>query len=193
MKAIINGIEFEGSPLEFGQLISFVKVQESLSKPELSLTKTVKTVSSKQVSEKKQINSFSDSVEFITALYRYKPSRNRNRQGYALQLLVSGKVFTIRALAERANTDVVSIVSAIRRAVAADCVIEVSNRDSSNSTDLNQDTKIRLVSLGTVERALAVKHDFHAKAAKEFLSKKKPKLMSTGSAPITKIIYTENN
>ena len=195
MKAKINGIEFEGTPEEFNQLLDAQKsTATQKSQPLQPTSLKVKKVVQTQLQNKEDVETtLPGTSEFITALFRYKPSKHRNRQGYVLQLLASGKTYTIRTLAARATTDTNSVISAIRRAVAAGCVIQVNNRSSVTPDDLNQDTKVRLLSLGTIERAVEVKKEFHVKNAQENKSKQTQNLISTGSAPITKILYNENN
>ena len=195
MKAKINGIEFEGTPEEFNQLLD---AQKSTAAPKSSSVQPtnfkVKKVVQTQLQNKEDVETtLPGTAEFINALFRYKPSKHRNRQGYVLQLLASGKTYTIRTLAVRANTDNTSVISAIRRAVAAGCVIQVNNRSSVTPDDLNQDTKVRLLSLGTIERAVEVKKEFHIKNAQENKVKQTQNLTPTGSAPITKILYNENS
>lgn len=195
MKAIINGIEFEGTPEEFTKLINAQTNTTSVKSTPLASveTKTKKIVTTNLKPKEDVETTLPGTDEFITALFRYKPSKHRNRQGYVLQLLASGKTYTIRTLAARATTDNSSVISAIRRAVAAGCVIQVNNRSSVTPDDLNQETRVRLLSLGTIERALEVKNEFHAKRAEENKTKQNTNIISTGSAPITKILYNENN
>lgn len=195
MKAKINGIEFEGTPEEFNRLLISEKSIESKSSVPLKLnsSKIKKVYQTKAHGKQDAQKNISTSIEFITALFRYKPSKNRNRQGYVLQLLSDGKNYTIRNLASRANTDSGSVVSAIRRAVSAGCVIQVNNRGSVTPDDLNEDTKVRLVSFGTIERALQVKEELKIQNAQPKKDKKTQTVISTGSAPITKILYNESN
>jgi len=195
MKAKINGIEFEGTPEEFTQLLNAQEstVTQNSSSLQPSGLKTKKVVQTQLQNKEEVETTLPETSEFITALFRYKPSKHRNRQGYVLQLLASGKTYTIRTLAARATTDTNSVISAIRRAVAAGSVIQVNNRSSVTPDDLNEDTKVRLLSFGTIERAIEVKKEFHIKNAQENKTKQTQNLISTGSAPITKILYNENS
>jgi len=181
--------------LKFTQLLNAQEstVTQNSSSLQPSGLKTKKVVQTQLQNKEEVETTLPETSEFITALFRYKPSKHRNRQGYVLQLLASGKTYTIRTLAARATTDTNSVISAIRRAVAAGSVIQVNNRSSVTPDDLNEDTKVRLLSFGTIERAIEVKKEFHIKNAQENKTKQTQNLISTGSAPITKILYNENS
>jgi len=201
MKAKINGIEFEGTPQEFSELLSSQNKSSDLKSTKLSKEQTVnKSVSNdptKHVSKNAITEDyFPGTDEFIASLFRYKPSKTTlGRQSYVVQLLATGKTYTIRSLATKANTDTATVVAAIRRSVAADCVIQVSNSSSVPADQLNSETKVRMISLGTIERAAEVKEQYHKQYAELSTSKTvktQNKEINTGSAPITKILYSED-
>jgi hypothetical protein len=209
MKAKINDIEFEGTPQEFAELLASQNKNSNVKSTALS----VESVSNNQVEKdtKKytratnpsQNTSYSKesylpgTTEFVTSLFRYKPSKTTmGRQSYVVQMLATGKTYTIRTLATKANTDIATVVAAIRRSVAADCIVQVNNPSTVPADELNPDTKVRLISLGTIERALQVKEEYHRQHAESIAkksTKNEVKHVHTGSAPITKILYNENN
>ena len=209
MKAKINGIEFEGTPQEFSELLASQDKNSTQKLTSSSLKTDLDKQVEKDVSNRVRINNSSKSVsslkddylpgtiEFVTSLFRYKPSKTTmGRQGYVIQLLATGKTYTIRTLATKANTDTATVIAAIRRSVAAECVIQVNNPSAVPADELNSDTKVRLISLGTVERALEVRQDYHKRHAESIAqksSKNEVKYLNTGSAPVTKILYNENS
>jgi len=165
MKAKINGIEIEGDVAEIAAMLDHMA---NVSKPKEKTSVTTFDIPSSIVYSQPKSTIISnkdaqDSSEyskeindFVNALYRYRPDRNtpHGRSGYAVRLLATGKEYTIKSLMKLSNiTDQSIIASAVRRAAAAGCIIEITG----NSNKLMRNNKIRMISMGTVEQATATR------------------------------------
>lgn len=198
MKAKINGIELEGTAEEIAKVLAMNAVAEREEKKSTAQVTSKASLSDSVEDKESSENYLPGTDKFLTALFRYSPSKtSMGRQAYVVQLLATGKTFSIRNLAKRSNTNFHSAAGAIRRAAEAGCVIEVSNSASVDERALNSDTKVRMISLGTIKQALEIKKSYHLKSQTDAVryGRKEPdvKILDTGSAPITKIKYTEGS
>lgn len=217
MKAIINGIEFEGTPEEFVKLIGkhdssasskssevYVFDPKRLNGSSKPKSKDDAKNESKVVAEVMETY-LSGTAEFLAALYRYRPKFGG--ASYAFQLFATGKAFTVRSLAQKAGVSYDAVYEVLQRSFNAGCKIGIDNNhvapgtlqrskktlSVSGSTDdtisIALETKIRLISLGTVEQAKAAADSTRVAFRKNKDSKTKAVVVSTGSPPVTKIVY----
>jgi len=137
--------------------------------------------------------------EFLSALYRYKPSNtSMGRESLVIKLLSTGEPYTVKRLTREIRSDIRCVKKAITRALAADCVIQATNLDSkaplkgvSLVDQLNLNSKVKMLAIGTLAGAREAREKHEIK----YVKIKKPsrvKILNTGSAPITKIIQPEN-
>lgn len=169
MKANINGIEVEGTVEEIAQFMLTVSSSApqtvSTSKerhiPSGLITKSEPPKAAKIVTSSSLDNMEDDPkvTEFLTALYRYKADRHtqNGKAAYVVKLLATGEPYTIKNLMRIASANQTLVSNAVRRAADAGCVIEVSGTASKL---LTRNTKVRLISLGTVEQATAVRANY---------------------------------
>jgi len=225
MKAVINGIEIEGTPQEILELVNLdaskiantvetvaykpkkekqVRAAEVKSKPELSpivqlkkeIREALNDIDAKKESDSDKLY-FDGLDEFLTALYRYKPSNtSMGRESYIVQLLATGQPYTIKRLVREGRTDLTTVKQAITRAVSADCVVQATNvnpdsKGSSLVDKLTPNSKVKMLAIGTIEGARAARSK-HENAHLKSVRIAKPKTLDTGSAPITKIIHPED-
>jgi len=215
MKAIINGIEFEGTPEEFVKLIG--KHDSSVS----SKNSEVYVFDTKKLNKKPKDQDNSDTetkvvaevmetyltgtAEFLAALYRYRPKFGG--ASYAFQLFATGKGFTVKSLSQKAGVSYDAVYEVLQRSFNAGCKIGIDNNHvapgtlqrskktlsisgSTNDTiAIALETKIRLISLGTVEQAKTAADNTRIAFKKNKDSETKAVVVSTGSPPITKVIY----
>lgn len=217
MKAKINGIEFEGTPEEFVKLIGKPQASDALSNSEVFVFRSSK----QNQPEKQQSNVQDDTVvaevmetyltgttEFVRALYRYRPKFGGS--SYVLQTLATGKVFTVRSLAQKAGVPFDAVYEVLQRSLNAGCQIGIDNNhvapgtlqrskrslvlveDTSQEVKITSETKVRFIALGTVEQAKATAEATrlnmrNSKTAQH--QDAKAVVISTGSPPITKIRY----
>ena len=215
MKATINGIQFEGTPQEMMELLASSKnISDEEKQP---VKKPIPEVTFK--AEEQTNKYFSETDEFLAALFRYKPSNtSMGREAYVVQMLATGESYTIKQLVRGARTQLHTVRQAIDRAVAAGCVIHATRLDdkqSAGSQSLTLSSKVKMISLGTVDRAKEVKSSYEKKnnkrsvlsttdqsaqelqidsasSDKKLKASKTTGIIHTGSAPITKIIYAED-
>lgn len=166
MKANINGVEVEGTVEEIAQLMSAVAspAPQSVSTPKERhipaglITKSEPPKTARIVTPSSLDNMEDDPkvTEFLTALYRYKADRHtqNGKAAYIVKLLATGEPYTIKNLMRIASANQTLVSNAVRRAADAGCVIEVSGTASKL---LTRNTKVRLISLGTVEQAIAIR------------------------------------
>jgi hypothetical protein len=200
MKAVIDGIEFEGTPQEFSNLL-----KDYRNKPK----NTDLQPSSHIVYEDTQQNKVKTEEylpgarEFVESLYYYKPEHGGS--SLALLILTTGKQYTLRSVANKAKCDSGSMAEVIQRSIDAGCQIDIDNTRVSpgalsrarkvrylkdgqeNFIAVTSDTKVRYVSLGTVEKAKQVAE--HSRKSLFARKSKKNQQVSTGSPPITKIVH----
>lgn len=196
MKAVINGIQFEGSPQEFAELIAS---QQGFSVP--TVTQPAKQVAAPKVNEVQKDEPVKDEYfpgtqEFLTALFRYRPSNtSMGREAYIVQLLATNKPYTVKQLVRTGRTELHTVKQAIKRAVDAGCVINATNIDKNAASvidSLKQTSKVHMTALGTIEQAKEARKAHEKKNVISSLkSEPKTTKLDTGSAPITKIKYTE--
>jgi hypothetical protein len=201
MKATINGIQFEGTPQEMLELLA--------SSPDTNKTQKQSVenpVSETSLETQEQSNSkyFPGTDEFVSALFRYKPSNtSMGREAYVVQMLATGQSYTVKQLVRSARTELHTVKQAIDRAVAADCVIHATRLEGkqfSGSQSLTLSSRVKMISLGSVARAKEVKSSYQKKNNKKISVESSSDLknlkigaaISTGSPPITKIIYAED-
>lgn len=231
MKVIISGIEVEGTPQEVLELINSSTVvykpkkakekrttarfnrTESLTNPVVQLKNELReTLNNMQIKNGTTGNTvYLEGIdEFLTALYRYKPSNTvMGRESYIIKLLATGEPYTLRRLAAAARTNLSKVKQAITRAVAADCVIQATNlkswpltgvpKNSSLIDQLTSSSKVKMLAIGTIEGARSARAKYENAHLRKSVKVEKPKVdrllrktLSTGSAPITKIIYPED-
>lgn len=137
--------------------------------------------------------------EFLSALYRYKPSNtSMGRESLVIKLLSTGEPYTVKRLTREIRSDIRCVKKAITRALAADCVIQATNLDSKTPLkgvglvdQLSLNSKVKMLAIGTLAGAREAREKHEIK----YIKIKKPskvKVLNTGSAPITKIIHPEN-
>ena len=131
-------------------------------------------------------------------MFRYRPSNtSMGREAYIVKLLTTGKPFTIKQLTRLGRTELHTVKLALKRAVDAGCVINataIEKNALSVIDSLKFTSKVHMISLGTIEQAKVARKEHEQKNA-IFADRKKtlPKQVDTGSAPITKIKYTEGS
>lgn len=178
MKAFFNGIEIEGTLNEI-QAIVYLFNSENLIKPKtLEKLKTLDTstvistnkyIYPKQkdviknlltnienfVPAKQNSYVFPEVEAFVKELYRYRADRSSplGRAPYAIKLLATGESYTMKRLIALTNSNTSTVSNAIKRAADAGCVIQVTGA----SKNLNRNTKIKMISLGTPEQAKQVR------------------------------------
>jgi hypothetical protein len=198
MKALIKGIEFEGTPQEMAQLLISVSDSQKQSFSSASETQSFESAEdfSSELSLENKSGFLPGTEKFLAALFRYRPSNtSMGREAYVVQMLATGKVYTIKQLVRGARTDLLTVKNSVDRAVSAGCIIHVAqtqDQDGSlgGSKFLTMSSKLKMISLGSVEQAMEVKsrHTTEHKRNKKNVSN----IIDTGSAPITKIIYAED-
>jgi hypothetical protein len=187
MKAVIHDILVEGTLEEILELINRFKSHQRLFGPDKETDSTsgasnkintskksnvLRPVSSGSRQKKaKSLISLKDADNFVSALYRYSPSKTGlGKQAYVIKMLATGKIYTIKYLAREAEANAVTVKRAIIRAVSAGCIIEATNLSAKkqekltgqrvlwqNITQLNLNSKVRMLALGTVETARAAR------------------------------------
>jgi len=195
VKAFINGIQFEGSPQEFAELIAS---QQNLAVS--SVAQSATKIDAPKVDEVQKDESVKDEYfpgtdEFLTALFRYRPSNtSMGREAYIVQVLATNKQYTVKQLVRIGRTDLHTVRQAIKRAVDAGCVINATNIDKNAASvidSLKQTSKIHMIALGTIEQAKEARKIHEKKNTNNPKVESKTTKLDTGSAPITKIKYTE--
>lgn len=173
MKININGIEVEGTPAEVAELLASMTTTPSTAHPQLSDIR-------EKVSENKFVKASEPPVEALTneqlyvrALYRYRPNKNSSsgKAPYVVELLTSGDQYSIRQLCRLAQADQSLVSRAIRRAADGGCTIEVS---SSSTSKLTLNTKVRLVSIGTIEQAKSTRTSSLTSKVKTYVHNNRP-------------------
>jgi len=212
MKAVLDGIEFEGTPEEFSEFLKTyrqsVKGSDSETTPHIVYENKPENYENKPEKNTNprewymHLDFLPNAREFVESLYYYKPEHGGS--SLALLILTTGKQYTLRSVGNKAKCDSGSMVEVIQRSINAGCQIDIDNSrvtaaalsrarkvkyvkdGQENFISVTPDTKVRYVSLGTVERAEQVAKE----SRKSFAAKsKKPREISTGSPPITKIIH----
>lgn len=220
MKLVINGIEIEGTPQEVWELLTFelIALTSPISKPEKALTllppkkSGTKSSASPSVKIRKEIREALNDIkgsknrdylegvdEFLSVLYRYKPSNtSMGRESLVIKLLSTGEPYTVKRLTREVRSDIRCVKKAITRALAADCVIQATNLDSKAPLkgvglvdQLNLNSKVKMLAIGTLAGAREAREKHEIKYVK-IKKPSKVKVLNTGSAPITRIIHSEN-
>ncbi len=165
MKAFFNEIEIEGTVEEITEIInnlnsstkvkSFNSNKNIYPKQKTTNQNLIKSSNLQTETLNEKTYAFLEVDEFIKALYRYKPDRSSplGRAPYTITLLATGESYTIKRLIQLTNSNTSTVSSAIRRAADAGCVIEVTG----TSKNFSRNTKIKMISLGTVEQAAKVR------------------------------------
>jgi len=223
MKLTINGIEIEGTPQEVWELLASPgllpkSVEMPGNKVEKLLTllpapkSRVKNSANPSVKIRKEIRKALDDIqisqsrdylegvdEFLSVLYRYKPSNtSMGRESLVIKLLSTGEPYTVRRLTREIRSDIKCVKKAITRALAADCVIQATDLDSRTPLkgvglvdQLNLNSKVKMLAIGTLEGAREAREKHEIKYVK-IKKPSKARVLNTGSAPITKIVHSEN-
>lgn len=176
MKVNIDGIDVEGTPQEVAEIIKAMRS---------NTTSIDTTVTSKTTFSTPPSNAVEDFLphdeefnKFIKNLYRYKPDKfaKNGKAPYVVQLLRSGQWFTVKQLMRLSAATQNVVSGAIRRAADAGCVIETT----STSSFLTSNTRVRMISLGTVEQAKAVRDSF---APSVTMKQPQPRVFKTPIVP----------
>jgi hypothetical protein len=206
MKAVLEGIEFEGTPEEFSQLLKEYRQNNKTDKPQVTSHIVHENKSEKNNNSREwymHLDFLPNAREFVESLYYYKPEHGGS--SLALLILTTGKQYTLRSVANKAKCDSGSMSEVIQRSIDAGCQIDIDNSKVSpgalsrarkvkyikdgqeNFIAVTGDTKVRYVALGTVEKAKQVA----SQSRKSLFVKKskKTQYVSTGSPPVTKIIH----
>jgi len=229
MKAIINGIEIEGTPEEFMKLIAAepltsndTNVVKNETKKEFS-GRFVKSSSSQKKNPPAEhlLNGATKvlaevmetylpgTTEFVQALYHYKPKFGGSSN--AFMILATSKAYSIRNLAKKSGCDNSLCHEVLQRSVNAGCEISIDNSgvkpnvlkrgrvisfvdgDKQSSISISPESVVRIVSLGTVEQAKSAALSSRVVRGQKKDRMNKAVVISTGSPPITKIRYSEDN
>jgi len=229
MKAIINGIEIEGTPEEFMKLIAgepLISNDTSVVKNETTKESSGRLIKSSSLQKKNfPAERLSDgetkvlaevmetylpgTTEFVQALYHYKPKFGGSSN--AFMILATSKAYSIRNLAKKSGCDNSLCHEVLQRSVNAGCEISIDNSavkpnalkrgrvisfidgDKQSSILISPESVVRMVGLGTVEQAKDAAHISRVARGKKKAGMKKAVVISTGSPPITKIRYSEDN
>lgn len=173
MKATINGIQFEGTPQEMLELLASSANTANTQSADISKSKkqsVEKSIFEASFETQKQSSKyFPGTSEFLAALFRYKPSNtSMGREAYVVQMLATGQAYTLKQLVRGARTDLQTVKQAIDRAVDADCVIHATRLEGkqfAGSQSLTLTSKVKMLSLGSIERANEVKSRYRKKNA----------------------------
>jgi hypothetical protein len=184
MKITINGIEVEGTPTEVAELIASMPTKNT-SSPSVStppIAEIRDAVRNQNITFTTQ-EPLTKELEYVHALYRYRPNKNSpaGKGPYVVQLLTSGQQYTIRQLCRLAQADQSLVSRAIRRAADGGSVIEVS---SSTTSKLTLNTKVRLISIGTIEQAKSA-HTSSKKDVKTYV-RPEPRIFSDKAQELLK-------
>jgi biopolymer transport protein ExbD len=206
MKAVVEGIEFEGTPEEFSKLLKDYRQNNKVDKPQVASNVVHGDTPKKNDNSRAwymHLDFLPNAREFVESLYYYKPEHGGS--SLALLVLTTGRQYTLRSVSNKTKCDFRSVTEVIQRSIDAGCQIDIDNSKVSPGSlsrarkvkytqdgkehfiPITLDTKVRYVALGTVENAEQV-----AEYSRKSLSVKKTKevnYISTGSLPITKIIH----
>lgn len=178
MKINIDGIDVEGTPQEVAEFAKAMRGNATIPQPPVTRS------APPQEAAIDNLNNDPEFDEFIKNLYRYKPDRfAKNGKGpYIVQLLRSGQWLSMKQLMRLGSATQTVVSGAIRRAADAGCVIETT----SPSGILMNNTKVRMISLGTPDQAREIRDSFapSSKDAHNRVVFKAPRVVSS-SAPST--------
>ena len=188
MKVNINGIEVEGTPSEVAELIASMSTKDSSVQPN-TVHPDLQALREKNIQHTHVEEPLTQEQQYVRALYRYRPNKHSSsgKGPYVVELLTSGQQYTIRQLCRLANADQSLVSRAIRRAADGGSVIEVS---SATTTKLTLNTRVRLVSIGTIEQAQAARlssdKTLSKSAVKSYVRKSNPPQFSEQTTKILK-------